>query len=120
MQAGSAGYAHAILPKGAMGPMQIMPKTWADLRQRYGFGIDPCDVRDNSVAGAAYPQELFEFAGWRLDVSRRELRSPANALVDLRAAEFDMLLALVDPSISHLIPLLSGSRERNYVEVSDT
>jgi DNA-binding winged helix-turn-helix (wHTH) protein len=36
------------------------------------------------------------FAGWRLDVSRRELRSPANALVDLRAAEFDVLLALVE------------------------
>ena len=41
-------------------------------------------------------RRLFEFAGWRLDVSRRELRSPANALVDLRAAEFDVLLALVE------------------------
>ena len=32
-----------------------------------------------SPAGA---RRIFEFAGWRLDVSRRELRSPANALVD--------------------------------------
>ena len=46
-----------------------------------------------SPAGA---RRVFEFAGWRLDVSRRELRSPANALVDLRAAEFDVLLALVE------------------------
>jgi two-component system OmpR family response regulator len=46
-----------------------------------------------SPAGA---RRTFEFAGWRLDVSRRELRSPANALVDLRAAEFDVLLALVE------------------------
>jgi two-component system OmpR family response regulator len=46
-----------------------------------------------SPAGA---RRVFEFAGWHLDVSRRELRSPANALVDLRAAEFDVLLALVE------------------------
>lgn len=46
-----------------------------------------------SPAGA---RRVFEFAGWRLDVSRRELRSPANALIDLRAAEFDVLLALVE------------------------
>lgn len=39
---------------------------------------------------------LFEFAGWRLDVTRRQLRSPAGALVDLRAAEFEVLLALVE------------------------
>ena len=39
---------------------------------------------------------IFEFAGWRLDVARRQLRSPANALVDLRAAEFELLLALVE------------------------
>lgn len=39
---------------------------------------------------------IFEFAGWRLDVTRRQLHSPAKALVDLRAAEFDLLLALVE------------------------
>jgi len=39
---------------------------------------------------------VFEFAGWRLDVIRRQRHSPAKALVDLRAAEFDLLLALVE------------------------
>jgi two-component system, OmpR family, response regulator len=39
---------------------------------------------------------VFEFAGWRLDVARRQLYSPARALVDLRAAGFDILLALVE------------------------
>src|SRR6202012_3415828 len=39
---------------------------------------------------------VFEFAGWRLAVSRREVRAPRNALVDLRAPEFDVLLALVE------------------------
>ncbi len=46
----------------------------------------------SSVGGG----RTFEFAGWILDVTRRQLRSPANALVDLRAAEFDLLLALVE------------------------
>ncbi len=41
-------------------------------------------------------RRVFEFAGWRLDVTRRQLYSPANARVDLRAAEFDLLLALVE------------------------
>jgi two-component system OmpR family response regulator len=37
---------------------------------------------------------ILEFAGWRLDVSCRQLFSPSGALVPLRAAEFDLLLAL--------------------------
>jgi len=41
-------------------------------------------------------KRIFEFAGWRLDATRRQLHSPANALVDLRTAEFDLLLALVE------------------------
>lgn len=45
---------------------------------------------------AAGTGRVFEFAGWRLDVTRRQLHSPANALVDLRTAEFDLLLALVE------------------------
>ena len=36
-----------------------------------------------SASGAG---RVFEFAGWRLDVTRRQLHSPAKALVDLRAA----------------------------------
>jgi two-component system OmpR family response regulator len=39
---------------------------------------------------------VFEFAGWRLDAARRQLHAPSHALVDLRAAEFDILLALVE------------------------
>jgi two-component system, OmpR family, response regulator len=45
---------------------------------------------------AAGTGRVFEFAGWRLDVTRRQLHSPAGAFVDLRAAEFDLLLALVE------------------------
>jgi two-component system, OmpR family, response regulator len=41
---------------------------------------------------------VYEFAGWRLDANRLQLYSPQGVLVDLRGAEFDLLLALVERS----------------------
>jgi soluble lytic murein transglycosylase-like protein len=49
--------------KGAVGLMQIMPKTWTELRARYGLGADPFDPRDNILAGAAYIRELYDRYG---------------------------------------------------------
>jgi hypothetical protein len=49
--------------KGAMGLMQIMPKTWTELRARHGLGADPFDPRDNILAGAAYIRELHDRYG---------------------------------------------------------
>jgi soluble lytic murein transglycosylase-like protein len=49
--------------KGAMGLMQIMPKTWTELRTRYGLGADPYDSRDNILAGTAYIRELSDRYG---------------------------------------------------------
>jgi hypothetical protein len=46
-----------------MGLMQIMPKTWAELRARHGLGADPYDPRDNILAGAAYIRELHDRYG---------------------------------------------------------
>jgi hypothetical protein len=43
-----------------MGLMQIMPKTWTELRSRYGLGADPYDPHDNILAGAAYIRELCD------------------------------------------------------------
>jgi len=63
MQVESNGNPIAVSPKGAMGLMQIMPKTWADLRARYGLGADPFDPHDNILAGAAYLHELYERFG---------------------------------------------------------
>ncbi len=48
---------------GAMGLMQIMPATWAELRQRHGFGADPHDPRENILAGAAYLREMHDRFG---------------------------------------------------------
>jgi soluble lytic murein transglycosylase-like protein len=63
MHAESLGEMRAISPKGAMGLMQIMPKTWASLRQRYRLGADPYDAHDNIMAGAAYLRELHDRYG---------------------------------------------------------
>jgi len=59
----SGGDARARSPKGAMGPMQIMPETWAELRLRYDLGNDPYDPHDNILAGTAYLHELQERYG---------------------------------------------------------
>jgi len=48
-------------------------------------------------AGAPTAKErILEFAGWRLDVTHRQLISPRDALVPLRAGEFELLLAFVE------------------------
>jgi len=49
--------------KSAMGQMQIMPKTWAELRARYSLGTEPFDPHDNIVAGTAYIRELQDRYG---------------------------------------------------------
>jgi hypothetical protein len=63
MRLESAGDVLSVSPKGAMGLMQIMPETWADLRIRYGLGADPLDAHDNILAGAAYLRELHDRYG---------------------------------------------------------
>jgi soluble lytic murein transglycosylase-like protein len=63
MRAESRGDVRAVSPKGAMGLMQIMPQTWADLRSRYDLGADPFDPHDNILAGAAYLRELHDRYG---------------------------------------------------------
>ena len=63
MQTESYGDASITSPKGAMGLMQIMPQTWADLHARYGLGDNPYNPRDNILAGAAYLRELYDRYG---------------------------------------------------------
>lgn len=43
-----------VSPAGAMGLMQLMPRTYEDMRRRHGLGSDPHDPRDNILAGTAY------------------------------------------------------------------
>jgi hypothetical protein len=53
----------AVSRAGALGLMQIMPRTYGDLQSRYGLGADPLAPRDNIMAGAAYLRELYDRFG---------------------------------------------------------
>jgi hypothetical protein len=48
---------------GAMGLMQLMPATYADMRDRNGLGDDPYDPHDNIMAGTAYINLLYAAYG---------------------------------------------------------
>lgn len=49
---------------GAMGLMQLMPGTWADMRARLGLGTDPDDPRDNILAGTFYLRLMYDRFGY--------------------------------------------------------
>ncbi|MGY8706052.1 lytic transglycosylase domain-containing protein [Bradyrhizobium sp. 18BD] len=85
----SAQDARAKSPKGAMGLMQIMPATWAELRERYNLGNDPYDPHDNILAGTAYLRELLDrygspgaFAAYNAGPSRYEEHLAGGFLPD--------------------------------------
>jgi hypothetical protein len=63
MQAESRGAADATSPAGAIGLMQVMPETYAELRVRYGLGANAYDPHDNIIAGTAYMSEMIELFG---------------------------------------------------------
>lgn len=51
-------------PKGAMGLMQVMPETYAEMRRAHDLGADPYAPRDNIFAGAAYLKAMHDRYGW--------------------------------------------------------
>jgi hypothetical protein len=53
-------------PAGAMGLMQVMPRTYGDLSRRYGLGPDSYEPHDNIFAGAAYLREMYQRYGYPL------------------------------------------------------
>ena len=51
-------------PVGAMGLMQLMPATWAEMRNRHHLGNDPYDPHDNILAGSAYLRAMYDRFGF--------------------------------------------------------
>ncbi|RUX07311.1 lytic transglycosylase domain-containing protein [Mesorhizobium sp. M2A.F.Ca.ET.037.01.1.1] len=49
---------------GAMGLMQVMPKTYRDMRVEHGLGADPYNPRDNILAGTAYLRAMYDRFGF--------------------------------------------------------
>src|ERR1700742_5035200 len=65
-------------------PRELLARVRARLRRR-----------GSPEAAPAQEGRLFEFAGWKLDVLRRELRDPRGILVDLSEGEFSLLRTFV-------------------------
>ena len=63
MRQESNGEVAAVSSAGAMGLMQVMPGTYAELRVRYSLGGDPFAIRDNILAGTAYLREMHDRYG---------------------------------------------------------
>jgi two-component system, OmpR family, response regulator len=73
------------LPKAA-NPRELLARIRAVLRRAGAAQVSADGTR----------KRVLEFCGWRIDVAQRQLISPSNALVVLRASEFDLLLALAE------------------------
>ncbi|WP_342629163.1 lytic transglycosylase domain-containing protein [Nguyenibacter vanlangensis] len=48
---------------GAMGLMQLMPQTYADMQDQNGLGPDPYEPHDNILAGTAYIRQMYDRYG---------------------------------------------------------
>jgi len=63
MRVESGGRPLALSHAGAMGLMQVMPATYAELAARHELGPDPYHPRDNILAGTAYIREMYDRFG---------------------------------------------------------
>lgn len=63
MRQESGGRQSATSRVGAMGLMQVMPGTYAELRRRYDLGSDPYHPWDNIMAGTAYLRQMYDLYG---------------------------------------------------------
>src|SRR5262245_44949775 len=61
-------------------PRELLARVRAVLRRRHAGEPTPTGQPG-----------LYEFAGWRLDVARRDLRDPSGAYIDLTDGEFALL-----------------------------
>ncbi|TIR52763.1 MAG: lytic transglycosylase domain-containing protein [Mesorhizobium sp.] len=104
----SAGNVRAISSAGAMGLMQVMPDTWAELRIRHRLGRNPYDPRDNILAGTAYLREMWDRYG---DVAAMLAAYNAGpARYDEHRAKGRPLPAETRAYVASLAPALRGER----------
>lgn len=108
MRAESAGDVRAISSAGAMGLMQVMPDTWAELRIRYGLGRDPFEPRDNILAGTAYLREMWDRYGNVAAMLAAYNAGPGRYDEYLSAAR--QLPAETRSYVAALTPILIGER----------
>ncbi|MDZ5451501.1 MULTISPECIES: lytic transglycosylase domain-containing protein [Xanthobacteraceae] len=108
MRAESAGDVRAVSSAGAMGLMQVMPDTWAELRIRHGLGRNPYDPRDNILAGTAYLREMWDRYGDIAAMLAAYNAGPAR--YDEHRSKGRALPAETRAYVASLAPALRGER----------
>jgi len=108
MRTESAGDVRAVSSAGAMGLMQVMPDTWAELRIRHGLGRNPYDPRDNILAGTAYLREMWDRYGDIAAMLAAYNAGPAR--YDEHRAKGRALPAETRAYVASLAPALRGER----------
>ncbi len=118
-------------PAGAMGLMQVMPRTYNDLRKRLGLGADPYAPEDNIIAGAAYLQQMYRRYGYpgmfaaynagpgRFDdylLRQRPLPSETLAYVAKIAPGAETAFSSAGQPIIGLTPRVAAPRSRAHSE----
>jgi soluble lytic murein transglycosylase-like protein len=100
---------------GAIGPMQVMPRTYGELRLRHKLGPDPADPEQNILAGTAYLKALYDrfgrdgmFAAYNAGPERYQAYLEGNRLLPEETTTFLAALGNVASGISAESPFLSG------------
>jgi len=70
-------------------PRELLARMKAVLRRSEG------NAGNSAMPGESKVRFLL-FAGWKLDLVRRELQSPVGVMTELSTGEYDLLLAFVD------------------------
>jgi hypothetical protein len=103
-----------ISTAGAMGLMQLMPQTYADMRRENNLGSNPYDPHDNIMAGAAYLRFLRSkypyptmFAAYN--------DGPGN--LEARLVSGGLLPAETDLYVAHITNTLENGRAGGGVNV---
>jgi soluble lytic murein transglycosylase-like protein len=112
MSVESTGDRTARSPKGAIGLMQIMPKTWDELRARHALGNDPWQPRANILAGAAYLREMHDrygsiaamLAAYNAGPTRYDAHLASGRALPAETVEY---VAKIAPMIGGKVPVMS-------------
>lgn len=129
IDAESGGDANAVSVKGALGLMQLMPDTWAELRDRYGIRGGVLDPVANIMAGTAYLAEMRDrfgypglFAAYNAGPARYEshLRDgvPMPAETQAYLAKLDVKLAVANGNPGRLFVPLDSADRRLFAPLS--
>jgi hypothetical protein len=101
----SAAFTPITSHAGAMGLMQLMPATYAEMRNEYRLGSNPYDPHDNVIAGVAYLSWLHHRYGYPAMFAAYN-DGPGH--LDDRLTKGGLLPAETRNYITHIVTALGG------------